>query len=121
LQEDIGDSAKLRSARGGGAKVAKTFPEEAMPDIIRLVHANSNSKVFLTKEFAEFWRRKTAGGEEGGGAAAENGQETPSTNSARGQQIAKRKIVDKIQARWPFILLDPPFFFQRKKGSRTIF
>jgi len=35
----------------------KCFPEEAMVDLIKLVHANPNSKVFLSKEFMEFCKK----------------------------------------------------------------
>jgi hypothetical protein len=93
FQEDMSDSAKVRSAKG--PKLSKPFPEEAMPDFIRLLHANSNSKNFLTKEFGEFWRRRGAG--EGGETQAGGGPDTPTAHA--GQLIAKRKILDKIQAR----------------------
>ena len=91
--------------------MSKAFPEEAMPDIIRLIHANSNSKVFLTKEFGEFWRRKTSREEEGSAAlvtAESGGQDTPTTNSGSGHQISKRKIVDKIQV--GRLGSEPPYF-----------
>ena len=37
----------------------KQFPEEALPDLIRLVHGNNNNKMFLAKEFLAFWSKKT--------------------------------------------------------------
>ena len=92
FQEDMSDSAKVRSAKG--PKLSKPFPEEAMPDFIRLLHANSHNKQFLTKEFGEFWRRQAAG--EGGETPAGGGPDTPTAHA--GQLIAKRKILDKIQA-----------------------
>lgn len=39
-------------------KLLKEVPEEAMPDLIRLVHANTNNKIFLAKEFVHFWNTK---------------------------------------------------------------
>ena len=56
--------------------MSKAFPEEAMPDIIRLIHGNNKyKKGFLTKEFFEFWRRKTSREVEGSAApvTAESG------------------------------------------------
>jgi len=100
FQEDMSDSAKVRSAKG--PKLSKPFPEEAMPDFIRLLHANAHSKVFLTKEFGEFWRRQTKGAEPVG----EGGADTPTPHA--GHLISKRKILDKIQARW----LSTPIVFK---------
>jgi hypothetical protein len=34
------------------------FPDEAVPELISLVHANTNYKNFLAKEFSEFWHKK---------------------------------------------------------------
>lgn len=91
--EDGADSVK-KSAKS--SRVAKCFPEEALPDLVRLVHINSNNKVFLGKEFIEFWNRKTAsegvGLEEGAGTPA-----TPTTGQQQAATISKRKVVDKIQ------------------------
>ena len=42
----------------GKPKYLKQVPEEAMPDLIRLVHANINNKNFLVKEFLSFWSSK---------------------------------------------------------------
>ena len=40
-------------------KTLEQFPDEAVPELIRLVHANTNSKDFLAKEFSQFWHKKT--------------------------------------------------------------
>jgi hypothetical protein len=34
------------------------FPNEAVPELISLVHANTNNKDFLAKEFSKFWQKK---------------------------------------------------------------
>ena len=67
---------------------AKEFPQECLPDLVRLLHANPNNKMFLAREFLEFWRKKT-GGEEGG--VVEGG-----TPSSQGPGISKRTMVAKI-------------------------
>ena len=66
----------------------KEFPQECLPDLVRLLHANPNNKMFLAREFLEFWRRKT-GGEEGG--VLEGG-----TPSSQGTGISKRAMINKI-------------------------
>ena len=42
------------SAKKTPRRVAKVFPEESIPDLIRLVHGNNFKKVFLAKEFSAF-------------------------------------------------------------------
>ena len=69
---------------------ARIFPEEAVSDLVRLVHGNNNNKMFLAREFLAFWSRKT--GEESN--VAEEGSSTPSGKSG---SISKKKVVDKIQ------------------------
>ena len=39
-------------------KTLKQVPEESVPELIRLVHANYNNKNFLAKEFSEVWHKK---------------------------------------------------------------
>ena len=39
-------------------QVAKTFPESALTELVRLVHINPNNKLFLAKEFTQFWNKK---------------------------------------------------------------
>ena len=83
----------LASAKtGAGSKSAKVklFPEEALPDLIRLVHGNINSKMFLAKEFLAFWSKKT----EGETKVEEDGSGTP---SGKVGLVSKKKVVDKIQ------------------------
>lgn len=48
---------KGQSDKAGKSKALKQVPDDAMPDLIRLVHANANNKVFLAKEFVEFWSK----------------------------------------------------------------
>ncbi|KAB7501559.1 Chromatin assembly factor 1 subunit A-B, partial [Armadillidium nasatum] len=36
----------------------KSFPEKAIPDLIRLIHGNRHSKLFLMREFSEYWKKK---------------------------------------------------------------
>lgn len=43
-----------------GAK-KKRVPEEAIPNLIRLVHGNINGRIFLIKEFMEFWEKNKTG------------------------------------------------------------
>merc|ERR1711962_362029 len=57
IKEDGSESVKTKSAKT--SKVAKTFPEMALPDLVRLVHINPNNKIFLAKEFTQFWHKKT--------------------------------------------------------------
>jgi len=88
-EEGGSESAKVKVK----SKAAKSFPEEALPDLVRLVHVNSNNKVFLAREFIQFWSTKQGGdpvnvGEEG---------QTPGGGTPSGPLISKRKVVDKIQ------------------------
>lgn len=46
-----------RMSSGPGAKKTRV-PEEAVPDLIRLVHGNVNGRGFLIKEFMCFWTKK---------------------------------------------------------------
>ncbi|XP_043478852.1 chromatin assembly factor 1 subunit A-B-like [Leptopilina heterotoma] len=46
-----------RMNSGPGAKKTRV-PEEAVPDLIRLVHGNVNGRGFLIKEFMCFWTKK---------------------------------------------------------------
>jgi len=74
-----------QSAEGKGKRM-KSFPEEAVKDLIRLVHVNTNSKGKLAKEFAAFLK--------GGMADDESNTGTPSCSSVGGLAIIK--IIDKI-------------------------
>ena len=68
----------------------KQFPEEALPDLIRLVHGNNNNKMFLAKEFLAFWSKKTDG-------ETKVEEEGPGTPSGKVGLMSKKKVVDKIQ------------------------
>ncbi|XP_015516214.1 chromatin assembly factor 1 subunit A [Neodiprion lecontei] len=39
----------------------KKVPEEAIPNLIRLVHGNTNGRIFLMKEFMAFWEKNKTG------------------------------------------------------------
>ena len=82
--EDITDSVK-------GTKSAKlrNIPEEAVEDLVKLVHRNINNKIFLAKEFIAFWNKKTGFVEE---TEAEG-----TTPSSKGGSLSKKKVIDKIQ------------------------
>ena len=67
---------------------AKNVPEEAVPDLIRLVNGNINNKVFLAKEFIAFWNKKTGFEEE-----AEDGA-TPSSKAVG--SISKTKMIANL-------------------------
>jgi len=55
----VQDPSPSNSAESANkVKTLKQVPEEAVPDLIRLVHANFNNKNFLAKEFGEFWHKK---------------------------------------------------------------
>lgn len=71
-------------------KVKRTFPDEAYPDLVRLVHANTNGKFFLAKEFSEFWTRK------GNHKSTEKALASTSTPSVSSGEISKRKILESI-------------------------
>ena len=55
IKDEAQESAKLKVK----AKVPKTFPEEALSDLVRLIHCNANNKFFLAKEFIQFWSGKS--------------------------------------------------------------
>ena len=84
----------------------KVFPEEAMKDLIRLVHANINNKMFLAKEFAQFWAAKTrktdgVGTEGQKPESAETptttaGSATASASGSGGELLSKNKTLGKI-------------------------
>ncbi|XP_059090236.1 chromatin assembly factor 1 subunit A-B-like [Tigriopus californicus] len=77
-------------------KVKRMFPDEAYPDLVRLVHANTNGKFFLAKEFSEFWTRRS---NRSTGKAPEKvpaSTSTPGTPSVNSGEISKRKILETI-------------------------
>ncbi|KAJ8674405.1 hypothetical protein QAD02_005667 [Eretmocerus hayati] len=60
---DSPDESGTPSSRHGGTSNLRKAQavEEAMPDLIRLLHGNTHSRLFLVKEFLEFWGKKTEG------------------------------------------------------------
>ncbi|XP_045596735.2 axoneme-associated protein mst101(2) [Procambarus clarkii] len=87
------DEAAADDKNGARLKYFKTFPEEAVPSLIRLLHGNRNGKVFLSREFPDFWRNKEVEGN------VEN-MSNPKTHS--GYFLARKKVEAKIQelGRW---------------------
>ncbi|XP_063853731.1 uncharacterized protein LOC135096285 [Scylla paramamosain] len=71
-----------------GKKFAKEFPEEAVAPLIHLLHGNRHGKMFLSREFADYWRQKGSDGAGGGGGGGK---------ASVSCIIAKRKVVQKIQ------------------------
>jgi len=69
------------SGKKKGCK-ARPFLEEALPDLVRLVHRNPNSKNFLVKEFQKFWRSRGSEEEDVGTNLVDN--------------ISNRALVNKI-------------------------
>ena len=60
-QPKVEEKESPNTAQATKAKILKEFPEEAMLDFIKLIHANPNNKIFLAKEFVEFWSSKKSG------------------------------------------------------------
>ena len=90
---------KLKAAKENAVpttpKALKAVPEEDMPDLIRLVHANVNNKGFLAKEFLHFWSKKN--GIAIAQIKSEDSAETPATPGASsGPTLPKSKIVTRI-------------------------
>ena len=58
-KSDVNDPSPGNSAEAANkVKPLKQVPDEAVPELISLVHANTNNKNFLAKEFGEFWHKK---------------------------------------------------------------
>uniref|UniRef100_A0A0K2UQJ2 Chromatin assembly factor 1 subunit Alike [Nasonia vitripennis] n=1 Tax=Lepeophtheirus salmonis TaxID=72036 RepID=A0A0K2UQJ2_LEPSM len=73
------DSDPTPNRKGG----FKSIPEEAICNLVRLVHANSHNKPFMAKEFAAYL--------ENSHSSTERGNSTPVK-----QSFSKRRIIDKI-------------------------
>ena len=54
---ECGTPSRRLSSTGPGARKTRV-PEEAMPDLIRLVHGNINGRGFLVKEFMSYWTNR---------------------------------------------------------------
>ncbi|KAK0181681.1 hypothetical protein PV327_003946 [Microctonus hyperodae] len=52
---DIPSASKKQSTFG---KKKTKVPEEALPELIRLIHGNPHGRLFLIKEFITYWNRK---------------------------------------------------------------
>lgn len=78
-------------------KYLKKFPEEAVPSLIELLHGNRNGKLFLSREFPDYWRNGDIDCNE------------ESRNS--GLFIARRKVEAKIKelGRWRSCPDEGPF------------
>ena len=79
------------AATPASARAKKVFPDEAMPDLIRLVHANRNSKMFLAKEFLAYWGKKKNSNSE---TAQDNIEGTPKSSS--GGSLSRNFVNDRV-------------------------
>jgi len=66
-------------------KFLKTFPDEALPDLVRLVHGSLHNKARLVSEFAQWWRASHSG--------APSGSATPCP-----ERLSRKKIEQTIQS-----------------------
>merc|ERR1712142_1291595 len=57
VHEETTESASVKSSVKGAK--ARLVPEEAIPDLIQLLHGNTNNKIFLAREFIAFWKSKS--------------------------------------------------------------
>jgi len=93
MRDEATDSASILKS-GKGAKV-RSVPEEAVPHLIKLLHGNNNNKMFLAREFIEFWKKSSGEGT----SEAKDDEEVSTPGGKGGSQftISKRKMIDKIQ------------------------
>ena len=70
VEEKVASTTKEKEKEKKGPKLM-AVPDEAIPELIRLVHGNSFSIQKLVKEFREYWHRKSLGE-----LIGENGDET---------------------------------------------
>merc|ERR1712142_1457064 len=91
VHEETTESASVKSSVKGAK--ARLVPEEAIPDLIQLLHGNTNNKIFLAREFIAFWKSKS--GDEVSVDSKVEG--TPGTKDGSQFSISKRKMIDKIQ------------------------
>ncbi|XP_066944977.1 chromatin assembly factor 1 subunit A-like [Macrobrachium rosenbergii] len=90
---DGDDESATEGRPGNFKKYAKTFPEEAVPALIKLLHGNRHGKGKLCREFVDYWRKFTHGDLD-----ADSINHTPAeTTVLRTVYIAKRKVEAKIQ------------------------
>ncbi|KAF2348591.1 Chromatin assembly factor 1 subunit A C-terminal [Trinorchestia longiramus] len=74
-------------------KFFKTFPEEAIPSLIRLAHGNRNRQLYIVKEFLQYWQQQQSE------SVAERQASTgsPSTPHLSSHvRISKTKIKEKL-------------------------
>jgi len=83
--DDVMESAKVKAGKGA----VKTVPVEALPDVVKLVHGNPNNKLFLAKEFIEFWSRKQK--------EQVSPEEVGTPCASPGNAMSKRQMVKKIE------------------------
>eukprot|EP00090_Calanus_glacialis_P039402 TRINITY_DN6859_c0_g1_i1.p1 TRINITY_DN6859_c0_g1~~TRINITY_DN6859_c0_g1_i1.p1 ORF type:complete len:1442 (+),score=690.48 TRINITY_DN6859_c0_g1_i1:85-4410(+) len=94
VRDEKTESASVKNSSKGGK--SKPVPDEAVPHLIKLLHGNSNNKMFLAREFIEFWNK--ASGEDGSGdtKADDENVGTPSGKQGSSSSISKRKMINKI-------------------------
>ena len=95
MRDENTESASIHKSSKGGK--VKNVPEEAVPHLIKLLHGNNNNKMFLAREFIEFWKKTLE--EEGAGEPKVDGDNTGTPGGKEGVQstISKRGMIDKIQ------------------------
>ena len=75
----------------------KNVPEKAVPHLIKLLHGNIHDKMFLVREFIEFWKKTL---EEDGQGESKVDREKAGTKGGKEDSrssISKRGMIDKIQ------------------------
>lgn len=72
----------------------RIFPEDALPDFVRLVHGNTNNKGFLAKEFSAFWSKKKIDSNPQDDKSKSDGSGTPVVPNSG---IPKSKILERLQ------------------------
>jgi len=94
MRDEASESASILKS-GRGAKV-RSVPEEAVPHLIKLLHGNNNNKMFLAREFIEFWGKFSCEG--GSSSRSVDDDEAATPGGKEGAlTISKRKMIDKIQ------------------------
>ncbi|XP_070542644.1 chromatin assembly factor 1 subunit A-like [Ptychodera flava] len=58
-----GNTGDIASSQRNTSSIKKPVPDDAMPDLIRLVHGNISGIKTLIKEFREYWKQKLNGGD----------------------------------------------------------
>lgn len=93
LDKNTKSASSHESSEGTKAEV----PNEAVPYLIKLLHGNNNSMLFLAMEFAEFWKKILEEKELGEARVEGDNTGTPGGNGGGQVTITKSKMCHKIQ------------------------